>query len=458
MPKVTVLIPSLNVGSYIEECLGSVVRQTLSDIEILCIDAGSTDGTKECLEKFAANDSRIRLLSSEIKSYGYQMNLGLSAATGEYISIVESDDFIEPEMLQTLYDEARREDDDFVKCDFYTFAKAPSGERLTLPYSLKRMRGVSYETAYRAEDYRKRVLPVDVFIWNGLYRRSFLKEHKVQFQETPGAAFQDIGFRYQVAFHAKKAWYLPTPLYHYRRDNAGASTYRADAVCNNLEECLFTYEKIRALPVARTEWASFYAEETAFYFLTSLHELLRWKDYAPETASAFERYRDFFRERLSDGTLQPDRLPLSIWTELSLFLREPGLFDAYARAKAAAEMELYRDFLTKATHFDGVIIYGAGIRGEAGSVLLRLNGITVDGFCDSAEKKVGSVLQGKMVYAPEEAAVRFPKHGFLISTERFAEEASERLAVLGIPKGNHLVYRLQSSPIMVTNLGFRGEI
>lgn len=82
MPKISVIMPSLNVAPYIRECMDSVICQTLNDLEILCIDAGSTDGTREVLEEYAGKDARIRLIESDKKSYGYQMNLGLEAAAG----------------------------------------------------------------------------------------------------------------------------------------------------------------------------------------------------------------------------------------------------------------------------------------------------------------------------------------------------------------------------------------
>ena len=90
MPKLSIIMPSLNVHLYIKDCLESVIHQTLHDLEILCIDAGSTDGTWEILEKYAGKDNRIRLIRSPQKSYGYQMNLGIRESTGEYIGIVET--------------------------------------------------------------------------------------------------------------------------------------------------------------------------------------------------------------------------------------------------------------------------------------------------------------------------------------------------------------------------------
>ena len=86
--KVSVILPSFNVREYIDECIVSVINQTLYDIEIICVDAGSTDGTLKVLQKYETRDSRIKVVVSDKKSYGYQMNLGIAAARGIYIGIV----------------------------------------------------------------------------------------------------------------------------------------------------------------------------------------------------------------------------------------------------------------------------------------------------------------------------------------------------------------------------------
>lgn len=93
--KVSIIMPSLNVVDYIDECIQSALKQTLSEIEIICVDAGSTDGTWEKLISYADNPEykdHIILLQSEVKSYGYQINLALRQAIGEYIAILETDE------------------------------------------------------------------------------------------------------------------------------------------------------------------------------------------------------------------------------------------------------------------------------------------------------------------------------------------------------------------------------
>ena len=90
--RVSVILPSLNVADYIRECMDSVTNQSLQELEMICVDAGSSDGTREILEEYAQKDSRIVILDSHIKSYGRQVNMGLDYASGEYVAVVETDD------------------------------------------------------------------------------------------------------------------------------------------------------------------------------------------------------------------------------------------------------------------------------------------------------------------------------------------------------------------------------
>lgn len=115
--KISIILPSLNVGHYISECMESAINQTLEDIEIICVDAGSTDGTLEILREYERRDSRIKVVVSDKKSMGYQYNLGMNTASGEYIGFLEGDDYIPREMYKELYDVAHANDVDFVKSD-----------------------------------------------------------------------------------------------------------------------------------------------------------------------------------------------------------------------------------------------------------------------------------------------------------------------------------------------------
>ena len=125
-PKVSVLMPSLNVARYIRQCLDSVIAQTLRNIEIICIDAGSTDGTLEILQEYEAKDARVKIIRSEKKSYGYQMNLGLDAARGDYVGIVETDDWADPEMFEQLCQAADGNKAEVVFSNYYNYYSSPN--------------------------------------------------------------------------------------------------------------------------------------------------------------------------------------------------------------------------------------------------------------------------------------------------------------------------------------------
>ena len=99
-PIVSILVPCYNVEAYLRECLDSIVNQTLTDIEIICINDGSTDGTLGIIKEYAAKDKRIKIIDKENEGYGKSMNRGLDAATGEYVGIVESDYLDEPDMFE----------------------------------------------------------------------------------------------------------------------------------------------------------------------------------------------------------------------------------------------------------------------------------------------------------------------------------------------------------------------
>ena len=106
MPKVSVVVPVYNVDTFLHKCLDSIAEQTLRDIEIVCIDDGSTDNCPQILDEYARKDPRFIVIHKKNEGYGKAMNVGIDRAHGKYIGIVESDDYILPEMYQILYETA----------------------------------------------------------------------------------------------------------------------------------------------------------------------------------------------------------------------------------------------------------------------------------------------------------------------------------------------------------------
>lgn len=254
-PYVSIIMPSLNVGEYIEEAIESVAKQDLENIEIICVDAGSTDGTREIIERYAQKDKRIKVVISEKRSYGYQMNVGISMAKGEYVGIVETDDFIPPNMMSELYEVAKENDVDLVKADFYRF-KHEDG-KLQLDYN---------KLSDRDELYNRVVVPREELTafslimntWSGIYKKEFLDRCGIQHNETPGASFQDTGFWFQTLMWADKAYFVNKPYYMNRRDNPNSSVYNKKKIYCPCDEYDFIYEKLEENPEIKEKVLSAY--------------------------------------------------------------------------------------------------------------------------------------------------------------------------------------------------------
>lgn len=120
-PKITVLVPTYNVERYLPQCLDALCAQTLRDIEIICINDGATDGSPSILRSYAAKDQRIRIIDKPNSGYGASLNRGIAEAKGEYIGIVEPDDFPDKRMFKKLYKDAKRANADVAKCNFFNY-------------------------------------------------------------------------------------------------------------------------------------------------------------------------------------------------------------------------------------------------------------------------------------------------------------------------------------------------
>lgn len=241
MKKVSIILPVYNVSQYLKECLDSVISQTLKDIEIICVNDGSTDDSLDIINEYAKKDARIVVLTGPNGGYGKAMNKGLDYATGEYIGIVEPDDYIVPEMYAELYDVAKKNDLDFVKSDFYRFTRDSHG-----------VESLKYEYIDKTKSrYGELLVPTqqpscirfELNTWTGIYRREFIEKFGIRHNETPGASFQDNGFYFQTFAYAERAMIVNKAYYRNRRDNPNSSVKSKEKVyCMNIE-----YDFIRDL-------------------------------------------------------------------------------------------------------------------------------------------------------------------------------------------------------------------
>lgn len=218
MPKVSVIVPVYNVEKYLAACMDSILAQTLQDIEVICVDDGSTDLCPAILDAYAAQDNRVNVIHRQNTGYGAAMNAGIDAATGEYIGIVESDDCILPEMYETLYRHASAYDLDIVKSDAFYWLSV-----CDYMFRIHKTNLDNYYDRVLGEKDRKLFHGFYMNTWTGIYRRGFLEEFQIRHNETPGASFQDNGFWIQTISFCRNAMWLNQAFYLYRQDNPMAS-------------------------------------------------------------------------------------------------------------------------------------------------------------------------------------------------------------------------------------------
>lgn len=220
MPRVSVIIPVYNVEKYLRECLDSVVNQTLKDIEVICIDDGSTDSSMEILKGYAAKDKRIKIIKQKNKGAGAARNKGLKSAKGEYIHFLDSDDWIEIDAYEKLYNIIKDRDIDFIKFRGFSYNN-----------QLKQITTRNYLDISKVEpQYFENCLNIDIdavntsnlpdSCWSGFYRLKFLRDNNIFFDNFVVA--NDCGFFYRCIINAKSIYLSSERLIYYRenRDNS----------------------------------------------------------------------------------------------------------------------------------------------------------------------------------------------------------------------------------------------
>lgn len=312
--KVSVIVPVCNVEIYLRECLDSIINQSLDEIEIICVNDGSSDSSIDILIEYANRDNRVKVIDKDNAGYGHTMNIGIDMAVGEYIGIVESDDFVNLDMYKDLYKIAKQHDLDLVKADFIRF----QGE--------KENRFLSYNSIARVrENYNIVIDPhenIDVFrfimnTWSGIYSREFLAKYNIRHNETPGASYQDNGFWFQTFSNSKKMMFIDKPYYMNRRDNPNSSVHNREKVyCANKE-----YEFIREY-LARDEQKEKIFLPVFYYkmYHTYLFTVARIGDeYKKEYLSAFA---DEFNKANLAGELDRSVFTTTEWNDLNWIMRD----------------------------------------------------------------------------------------------------------------------------------------
>lgn len=214
MPKVSVIIPVYNAEKYLQECIESVMNQTLQDIEIICVDDGSTDKSLEILKTYEKKDKRIKVLTQKNQFAGIARNYGMDHAQGEYYAFLDSDDYYLESAIENLYNKAIQYNLDMVKGSFYRL-ESINNEVSTSKYSCNKC--VPYELRNKVLkfiDAPEELIYVADVPWNGLYRRAFLDEKKIRFNNL--RCVNDHSFFVNCLIYAERVMVVDEFIVYYR--------------------------------------------------------------------------------------------------------------------------------------------------------------------------------------------------------------------------------------------------
>lgn len=215
--KVSIVIPVYNVEQYLAYCLDSVFGQTLTEIEVIAVNDGSTDGSLEILKTYeASHKKQMTVYSTKNQGVSHARNYGLKQAHGEFVLFVDSDDFLEPEMCEKMYLKAIQDQNDVVLCNYYAAYYNPEREKFIKKTS--RAYHINFSTNFNLHEQKFQLTHISPFPWDKLYRRSLLQ----RFSFPEGIRFEDLAVVYRIVCAANSIGVLKEYLYNYRKTNTGS--------------------------------------------------------------------------------------------------------------------------------------------------------------------------------------------------------------------------------------------
>lgn len=257
---VSVIVPIYNVERYLDQALDSISGQTHQNLEIICINDGSTDGSLEIIKRHAAVDPRIRVIDKENGGYGVGCNLGIREAHGEWIAIVEPDDWIDEHMYEDMLAFASTFDEpiDVIKTPWWNIEEYE--DHTERKVCKLRGRIASSRRPFRLEEHPL-LIEIHPGIWSAIYRKGFLEEHGIRFPEYPGAGWADNPFLVDTLCQAESIIYLDKPYYFYRAELPDSTLNHKsdDAIARPFERWIDMTELMKRLGVSdKRIWQAHY--------------------------------------------------------------------------------------------------------------------------------------------------------------------------------------------------------
>ena len=261
MPKVSVIVPIYNVEKYLEKCINSLLSQTLEDIQIILVNDGSKDNSGNIAKEYEKNNKdRVIYVEKENGGLSDARNYGLKYANGDFIAFLDSDDYIEKNAYEEMYNKAIEENADYVECDFIW--EFPNKIRVDKQYPYKN---------------KKEMLSfVRVIAWNKLIKRQLITDNNLEFPK--GLRYEDVEFTYKLIPFVNKFAYVNKPFIHYvQREGsiANVQNERTAEIFTVLDNVIEFYKKNNIYEKYRDELEYNYAR---YLLCSSLKRMCKIKD------------------------------------------------------------------------------------------------------------------------------------------------------------------------------------
>ncbi len=430
---VSIIVTVHNAEKYLKECLESLINQTYKDIEIICVDGGSNDTSPKILKKYQSIDSRIRIINDVNTSYGHKVNIGIEKSRGEYIAVIESDDIYEVNMIELLMEKHNKYNDlDFVNGQYRLFWDV-NGARHYLNHKLYNIQ--QYNNIIDNTD-EGRTLEIMDRYWTGIYRKKFIIDNNIRLNESPGASFQDMSFRFLLSVLAKKMYHVDIPVYKYRMDNEYSSMKDASKILTIVYEHKFLENELVKRNIKNKDiWIQNYYWKY-MDFDGNISSLL-----LPEGQEIL--YNSYIEELKKDiGNIPDYSLSKYPHTDIDYMSnKEKYLADKkaeYQRFKSSNKLLIdFWSLLDKKYKF---VIFGCGQRGIRYKGYFGTSKNQLLAFTDNCKEKWGKTIDGINIYSPYQVKQIYKDVYYIIASSEYANDIYNQLIDMGIEENKIINY------------------
>lgn len=429
IPQVTIIIPVHNSEKYLKECIESALTQSYKDIEVLCIDGGSTDNSVDIIKQLQKKDTRIHFLYDTNTSYGHKINLGINNAKGKYISVLESDDKMEPDMIEKLYHIAEKFDTDITDADYYEFINLNAKELRSVCHKYKSEGEYGHLVQY--SDTSERYITTSG-MWTGLYKKDFLLSDKIYLNESPGASYQDTSFMFLTSLLAQKVYHIDLPLYAYRVDNENSSVKDDKKIFEVVGEFEFLKNDLENRNIKDdVTWNLYYTRKYTVYYWNCCRLSMKARE------KFLEKYTEELKIDIKNGKISRDAMSAILYTKTYLLLDDKNKFLKTCPQKPALSLLVNACKVLEQIDEEEVILFGAGRSHgvQMHDFLIRFNK-KVNGICDNSSALHEKYIGNLKIMPVEQTCQKFPDALYCITGYRDRYGMKNQLLSEGIPEEN----------------------